>query len=313
MNVETLLTPARVRRAGLLAAVGALWLSHRVVAIGAVDGFVPLTHGFSDGELLAPGGDLELELVRVLQDPLRSALSGLALWLLVGRLPALVAAFFLQRMAVRVAWSGSLHLRPEGTRPLHWAALFPLVLGVTLLGWTLAAALLLALFKLRNRVLYVTTTDAAPLLLVGAAVLVLVWASAEVWLDLCKALLASGQVTLLAALRLPGLALFRHYRWLVSARIVLGGATLALMSGSVWLLTLITRGGSPERTWATLAIDLGLLGSICLRAAWLTWASAHVPHAPAAPVTRANFAGDRPSAAPGEQGDPSPNPDALPA
>jgi len=313
MTAPTILTPARARMAGLLAAVVALWLSHRFVAALAVRDLRSLGSGYTDAEVLAPGGDLALELARVLQTPLRSALVAVGFWLLLGRVPALVAAFFLQRMAVRVVWSGSLRLRPEGTRPLHWAALFPLVLGVTLLGWTLVTALLVALFKLRSGVLRVATTDAAPLLAVAAVILVLAWAFAQVWLDLCRALLASGRVELLAALRLPGLTLLRHYLRLLGARILLGGATSGLALGSVCLLTVVTRGDAPARTWATIAVDLGLLGAICLRAAWLAWVSAHVPHAPAAPVRPASSADDPPGAAPAAPDDPSPDPGASPA
>lgn len=297
----------------VLATVASLVLVHRLTALLATLDLRPLVHGYSDAELLAPGGDLGLELVLIHQSPLRAALGTLGLWLVVGRLPSFLAVFFLYRTTFSWTWPAAVRARPGSVRPLHAALTLPVVLGASAASFALLGVLLFCLWRLRRWTAEVELEHAGVVLGLAAVVALVAWAAAEVWLDLHRLAVAGARLRPGEAARAAGQA-WRHGAGLLvalRAGLAVLGATLPL-AGAL-LLPVMTRGTRFDQVAATLTLELGLLGAACLRAAWLAWASAHLP--PAAPsaaadLSRENSAAALPSAAPDAQDDPSRDPGA---
>lgn len=320
MKGDTSAKPQKGRRPwAILGAALGLLLAHHLTALAASHAFRPLAHGYADAELLAPGGDLALELVLVHEGPLRAAIATAGVWLLVGRIPSFVAAFFLYQTAFAWAWPGPVRARPESARPLRvpWALLT--VLAATLASSSLAGALLFGLLRLRRALVHAEVSHAAPILWCTALAGVLVWAVAEVWLDLHRLAVAGARLRPWRAAHSASHTWRRNLPLLAAARIALGAVTLAATTGGALLLPAMTRGERPQQLVASWTIDLGLLGALCLRAAWLTWASAHLPAvAPAesdaasaeAGLSRESSAAVPPSEGPDAQDGPSPGPDA---
>lgn len=318
MKGDTSGQPGRYRRPwAILGAALGLLLAHHLTALAAAHAFRPLAHGYSDAELLAPGGDLALELVLAHADPLRAAIATAGVWLVVGRIPSFVAAFFLYQAAFAWAWRGPVRARPDSARPLHALWALPTVLAATLASSILAGALLFGLLQLRRALVHAEVSHAPPILWCTALAGVLAWAVAEVWLDLHRLAVAGARLRPWSAAHSAGHTWRRHLPLLAAARIALGAVSLAATAGGALLLPAMTRGDRPQQLLASWTIDLGLLGAICLRAAWLTWASAHLPAvAPAesdaatAGLSRENSAAAQPGGGPDAQDGPSPGPDA---
>jgi hypothetical protein len=312
--------PGKDRRPwAILGAALGLLLAHELTALAAAHAFRPLAHGYADAELLAPGGDLALELVLAHESPLRAAIGTAGVWLLAGRIPSFVAAFFLYQATFAWAWSGPVRPRPESTRPLHALWALPTVLFTTLASSILAGSLLFGLLQLRRALVRAEVPHAAPILWSTALAGVLLWAVAEVWLDLHRLAVAGARLRPWNAARLAGHTWRRNLPLLAAARVALGAVSLAATAGGTLLLPAMTRGERSQQLVASWTIDLGLLGAICLRAAWLTWASAHLPAVAPAESGDANGAGSlspessaaaQPSGGPDAQDDPSPGPDA---
>lgn len=339
-------TGAQRRPWAVLAAAFGLLLAHHLTALAAAHSFHPLAAGYSDRELLAPGGDLALELMLLHEAPLRAALQSAGLWLLAGRIPAFVAAYFLLQAAFAWAWPGPLSPRPAGAKPLH-SALAPLaVLLTSLLSAALTASALFGFAQLRRALLRAEVSQPSALLFGAALVLFLLWALLEVWLDLLRLALAGARLRPWQAVRSAGRAWRQGVLPLLIARTLLAAVTLGATLGGAMLLSVMTRGERGAQWASGWTLDLGLLGAFCLRAAWLSWASAHLPAAASAgpaserdlnapgvdglgpseatarssgppagegaspPLSRGSSAAALPASAPDEPGGPSPDPGA---
>lgn len=293
-----------------LLGVLALWLTHRATGHLATRPLHALSRGYTDSELLAPGGDLLLELVRVQEPALRSAIATAGLWLLLGRVPAFLASFYCFRAAFALAWTGPAQARPAGVRPLHLAWSLLLVLAVTLTSGGLFGALLFSLYRLRRWLVHAEVGHGGSILALSALGMGLVWATAEVFFDLYRTALAGARLGPLLAARAAARAVAGRLLGLVALRMGLALAMGGVTVGAVLLLPAVTRGGGAASGWAVVALDVGLLGALCFRTAWLTWSSAHLPPAATPDLRPVNVEGAPPSEALGVPADPSPDPDA---
>jgi hypothetical protein len=297
------------RRTGqLLLGVLALFAVHRVLAVLAARPLGALLRGYPDADLLAAGGDLMLELVLQHQHVLPSALGTAGLWLICGRALVFVATFLVHVLAFSLATTA--HGPRSDTRRLHvgWALL--LFAGTSLASGALLAPLAWAGVRLGRWLPQANVTDWPTYLAAAALVAALAWLLCVVWFDLFRLAVAGARLHPLAAAKVTAKAWRLGSRNLLAARFMLALGTIAITGLCVLMLPVVTTGSSGQRAFALLAIDLGLLGSVCLRAAWLTWASAHLAYCQAAELKPASSEAVPPSAEPAVPADPSPSPDA---
>lgn len=300
------------RRFGLvaLAALGVA-IVHRTLAQLAVGPIGLAARGYGDAELLAAGGDPLLEFVLDRQAALVEALGVAGLWLLAGRIPCFLAAFLLWLATFSLATSERGSPAPE--RRLHIAAALLLSAAISSLSTVVLGALGWTFLRLARALRQLPEGHLNAQLATAAAALALIWVVCDVWFELLRQCVAGGRLRPLVAVRSASRAWKGHLVALSAARLALLGLTVAVSLAAIILLPAVTSSGQGERTWATVAIDLGLLGAICLRAAWLTWASAHVPPELGPAPTPATLEDAAPNEAPAVPADPSPGPDASPA
>jgi len=323
---------ARRRLAQLLLGVVALWLTHRGLAAFAVAEVRPLARGYSDAELLSAGGDLVLELVRTHEQELQAALVSAGVVLAVGRLLVWTVAFFVDRAAFELAWPSALGGASREQRPLHTALSLPLVVVSSLGSVALATCLLLGVVRAGRWLRHQDSSHAGWALGTLAVLSVVAWVLSEVWLELWRLAVSGARRRPIAAARSAARAFRNAWGRLSCTRALLALSTLGVTAGGVLLLPALTQEASEGRVWATVAIELGLLGALCLRAAWLCWASGHLSPAEFSPaeaspaeaspaeaspaeaspaeVSSASSADAAKGAAPDEPLDPSPDPDA---
>lgn len=302
---------ARTRLAWLLLATLVLWLCHHASALFGTRAFRTLATGYTDGEILAAGGDLALELVLLHQTQLMAAIETAGLALLTGRLATLVAAFFLFRAALVQAWGYPERVRAGENEPLHTGWAIPVVLGVSLLENVLLAGTLGGLGALLRALLKQDPAGAVRIFVPSALFVLAIWAVLVAWLDLYRLALAGNRERPLTAARTAGRTLARSWGRLAAARAALGLSTVAAAGAGLLLLPAITRGSAEVRVWGEVGAQAGVLGLLCLRAGWLVWASGHFsPVTATADVTPASYADAPPAEAPDVPVDPSPNPDA---
>jgi|GEM_PF-2738681 len=300
------------RRFGLvvLAALGVA-IVHRTLAQLAVRPLGAAARGYGDAELLTAGGDALLEFVLDRQAALLEALGMTGLWLLAGRIPCFLAAFLLWVTAFSLATSE--RGPPAPGRRLHLGSAFLLSAAISLLSTAVLGALGWTFLRLARALGRMPEGYLSAYLATAAAALALLWVASDVWFELLRLCVAGGRLRPVAAVRSASRAWKEHLLALGAARLALLGLMVAVSLAALVLLPAVTGSGQDERTWATVAIDLGLLGAICLRAAWLTWVSAHVPPELGPAPTPAKFEDAAPGEALAVPADPSPDPDASPA
>ena len=308
MNLLQRQGPVHRRLRPVLLAVGAIWASHRAATALAARPFRDVLAGYQDSELLAAGGELPLELVVIHEGALGQALVTAALWLLAARAPAFFASFWLESGAYALATAKD--GQRSDTPRLHVAWALLLALAASLLEAGVLLALAWGLVRWARWLRHSSATDW--LLYVGWAALgsALVWALCEVWLDLFRQAIVGARQRPRLAAGWASRTWLGHLGPLLSLRSALLLAQAGITMAGVLLLPAITRGNVDQRFWAVLAIDLGLVGSLCLRAAWLTWASAHLGARKPADLRPASSEDAAPSAEPAAPADPSPSPDA---
>jgi hypothetical protein len=297
------------RRFGLvfMAALGVA-ITHRTLALLAMKRIATAAHGYGDAELLAAGGDPMLEFVLDRQAALLDALGAAGLWILAGRIPAFLAAFLLWLTAFSLATSERGAPVTERRLRVGWALLVSAAISVS--STVVLGALGWVFLRLARELLRTSGGYLPAYLMATAAALGLVWVVCDVWFELLRLCVAGGRLRPLAAIRSASRAWKGHLLALSATRLALSTLTIAVSLMAVVLLPAVTGSGSAERWWATVAIDLGLFGAICVRAAWLTWASAHVPPDLGPAPTPATFEDAAPDAAPALPADPSPDPGA---
>jgi hypothetical protein len=292
----------------VLLAVGAIWASHRALVALAARPFQDVLSGYADAELLAAGGDLLLQLVVIHEQTLGTAIVAAGLWLLAARALAFVASFWLHSAAFGLASAEG--DRRSGPAPLHIAWALLLLLSASLLETGVLVSLAWGLVHWARWLRQAGVSDWLGHLAWATALCALLWSSLELWLDLFRLAIAGARQRPLAGGAWAGRTWLRYFGRLLSLRAALLVATAAITASGVLLLPAVTQGGADQRFWAALAIDVGLVASLCLRAAWLTWASAHLQTCPAAALRPANYEDAAPSAEPAAPVDPNPNPDA---
>lgn len=287
----------------------ALFATHRILASLAARPLENLVRGYSDAELLAPGGDLALELVLQHEHTLLPALGSAGVWLLGGRIVVFLASFLLHNSAFSLATAT--HGAQSGVRRLHLAWALLLVAASSLFGWALVVPLGWGSIRVAGWLRETHATAWSSYLAIALLLLALIWLVYAVWFELFRLALAGARLRPVAAAKLAVRA-FRHgLLGLVLHRLGLALAGSAVIALGGFLLPAVTRAGSAgQRAIASLTVDLALLGSVYLRAAWLTWASAHLAYSEAAGLRLENSEAAPPSAEPVVPADPTPDPDA---
>jgi hypothetical protein len=302
------------RRLGslLLAALGVA-LVHRAIGLVAAAPYGTAAHGYSDAELLAPGGDSALLFVLDQRDELVAAAGAAGLTLLAGRVLCFLAAFLLWVMAYRLATgeqgSAEQDSAKQGSR-LHLAWALALSALVSLASPGLLAVFAWGLTRLARTLGDTSEQSRLAAFAIAGVACGGAWVVLDVWLELARLCLAAARLRPRAAARAASDTWKGHFLALGAARLAYVALACAVGFGALLLLRIVTGASAEERRWATFAIDLGLFGSVCLRGAWLTWASAHLPPRPAPPPTPVMFEDAAPAAEPAAPGDPSPGPDA---